>query len=127
MSCSCHGVHGVLHHSDLTCQSGEIQDTPAEHAAHHATPFRHAVLLEGPGEHDGASAEHAVHDAPHAGGPGAFQQEASHAADPTEAPGSVQQKVLLHLIGDQAAARGQVRHSKGGDGTQSKAHGMKLW
>lgn len=61
-TCSCHGGHGVLHRSDLTCQSGGFWDTPAEHA----------VLLEAPGEHDGAPAEHAVHDAPPAGRPGAF-------------------------------------------------------
>lgn len=117
----------MLHHSDLTCQSEEFRDTPAEHAAHHATPLEHAVLLEAPGKHDGASAEHAVPDAPPAGRPGAFQQEASHAAGPAEAPGLVQQKVLLHLIGYQVAARGQVRQGEGGSGTQSWAHGVKLW
>lgn len=138
-TCSCHGGHGVLHHSDLTHQSAESEDTPAEHAVCHATPAWHAVLHEPLGEHavpdetpaehpvydgtpaahdatpaehavcDIASAEHAAHDAVPAGRAAAFHYEVSDAAGPAQVPGFVQLQALLHLVGDQAAAVGLLR------------------
>ena len=87
--CSCRGGHGVLHHSDLTCQSDKSGDSPGEHAVCHATPAWHAVLHEPPGKravtddtpaehavHEAIPAEHAVHDATPAGKAGAFHHEA---------------------------------------------------
>ena len=91
-TCSCHGSHGVLHHSDLTWQSEESEDSPAEQAVNHATAAWHAVLHQPPGEH-------AVHDAASAGRAGAFLHKASDAAGPAEALGLVQHQGLLHLIG----------------------------
>ena len=94
-TCSSHGGHGVLHHFDLTRQSAESEDTPAEHAECRTTPAWHAVLHEPVGEHvlpdappaehpvyDATPAEHAAHDAVPAGRAGAFHHEVSDAAGP---------------------------------------------
>ena len=121
-TCSWHDSRGVLHHFDLTYQSEESEDTPAEHAVLHeppgehvvpdGTPAEHAVHDAAPAEHavkGAASAEHAVHEAIPVGMAGAFHHEVSDAAGPAQVPGLVQQQALFYLIGDQAAAAGLLR------------------